>query len=171
MGSGGTDWRGVLVDLHEAEGELASLLRDVAGRHGDDRALHDECVQLADWSAEHVVRLTELGRTRGLNLDPETDSGGALVGVRDWAARLFGGDDQVEMLLVEDMRRIYLTASATQLDWRLLDEIGRSLPDGKLCDAAAEFRPRTERLVAFASGEVQTRGAHILTRGPANKTP
>lgn len=163
MSSGGADWRTVLVDLHDGESELAALCQEVANRHGDDRDLRDECRRPAEAAAQNVTRLAELGRDRGLRLDPDTERGGPLAGLRDRAARLLGGgDDQIELMLVNDMRRIYLTASAVDLDWRLLDEIGRTLPDGKLSDVAAECRPRTERQVTTARAQVLARGARIL---------
>jgi hypothetical protein len=160
------DWRWVLVDLREAERELAVLLGDIGSRHDKELEFHTDCVRLARLSAEHVTRIAAIGRDHGERLDPAAAEPNPLSGLRDWAAGLLGGPKQVEMLRLGDLRRVYLIASAISLDWQLLGEIGGVAGAGDLTTAAVECQQETARQISWAAEQVMVRGPQILAGQP-----
>lgn len=162
--TGDRDWRTLLVELHDIESELAELLDAIAARHEDDNpGLREDCARMARRSTTHVVHLAELADGRGLRLDTATDDGSPLSGLRDLAARLLGGQQQIDRLLLDDLRRVHLSASAAALDWRLLGELGRMLPDEELRYAVAECLVGTEQQLAWVEREIMLRGPDVLT--------
>jgi hypothetical protein len=163
------NWRVILLDLHEAEHDLADLLGDIASRHDKDLEFHADCVRLARLSTQHASRIAALGRDNGEKLDPVNENSSLLSGLRDWAAGLLGGPRQVELLRLGDLRRVVLTASAIELDWQLLGAIGALSAAEDLATTAAECGRETTEQIAWATHQVVGRGPQLFATEPQHR--
>jgi hypothetical protein len=149
--------------LHHGEGGLAELLTQVSDRHRTDHEIFHLGRDLAGWSRAHVAELARAGHERGLDLDPEVDDEpGPLHALRQKAAEVLGGRPEPGLMLLADLRRLYLAAAGVSLDWEILAQAAQAARDTDLVELAARCHPQTLRQVRWANAMLKESCAQIL---------
>jgi hypothetical protein len=163
-GASGKGLAAAVKALHRAEDQLARGLIDLSDRHATDHEIHFVARDLAEWSREHVRRLAEHGRSRGVDLDLEPGSGIAWAGaVRRAGAELLGRRHAPIGMLLADLRDLHQQAAAVSLDWEILAQGAQATEDAELLELAASCHPQTLRQLRWTNAHVKELAAQALT--------
>jgi hypothetical protein len=159
----------ILRALHHGERSLERHLLVVAERHRTEHEVHHVAVDVARWSREHAARLAEAGRAHGLDLsapgEESTPAGasGPLAALREKTAELLGRRPEPALLLLHDLRELYLAASDNSLHWEMLAQAAQAANDSELLALASACHPQTLRQVRWANTLIKTLAPQALT--------
>ncbi|MEH0547870.1 hypothetical protein QA802_33805 [Streptomyces sp. B21-105] len=151
--------------LHHGERRLAQQLTTVAERHRTDHEIHHVATDLADWSREHVRRLADTGHAHGVDLDASiAEAGpGVLSTLRERAAEVVGHRPEPGLLLLRDLRELYLDAAENSLHWEMLAQAAQASGDDGLLAVASACHPRTLRQLRWTNTMIKVLSPQILT--------
>jgi hypothetical protein len=155
-----------LRDTHRAERELAEELLRVGDRHATEQDVHHMTRTLAAFSREGVGALAEIGPAYGAELDSETDdeeSSGPLAAVREKVAVLVGRRPEPGLLLLHDLRTLYLLASEASVNWVMLGQAAQAARDPTLLDLVSRHHPQTLRQARWALTRIREVAPQVLT--------
>jgi len=150
----------VLADLRHGETRLAEELIAVSERHQDEAEVHFVARDLARWSQEHARRLEEHADRLAGPLRARVES--ALRSVHDTVAAVFGRHETDALLLLADLREIYLGASANSLGWEMVAQAAQATRDADLLELASACHPQTLRQVRWANTMIKTLSPQLL---------
>jgi hypothetical protein len=148
----------------DAEAELADQLRTAGERHAAEHDLYHLGHTLARICAEHVRRLEPFAERYGAKTDPgaiEESSTGMLEALRHKTAELLGRSETTGLLLMHDLRQLYLTAQATEIAWTILVQATRAARDGELLEVAAECQNEAELCGKWARTRIKESAAQV----------
>jgi hypothetical protein len=129
-----------LVDGHT---RLAAAFRDVASRHTDEPDINSQCHKLA---GEHDRQVAQL--------QPFIDRFGAPA--RDATRPSPWQHEPAEALrLVEDLRELWVRASAVAIVATIVGQAAQALRDGDLLDAATASREATDVQLAWLTSRIK----------------
>jgi hypothetical protein len=153
----------LLHAMHHDEDDLAHTLLRMAERHKVDHEIHHLGRDLARWSQEHVRTLAALGERFGAHLDPEpVDEIKISARLSDKAGELTGRHPQAALLLLRDLREVYVKASGVSVDWEMLGQAAQGLPDTELLNHVQRCHPETLRQLQWANGKLKECSTQIL---------
>ncbi|MFL6162805.1 MAG: hypothetical protein ACJ74U_11320 [Jatrophihabitantaceae bacterium] len=148
---------------HAAENELAKQLLDLAAQHRTDHEVHHVARDLARWSRENVGKLAETAADHALQLDAEADEPGRLRHLPEILATVVGRRPEPGLVLLEQLRGIYLLASAASLAWEMLAQHAQAKQETDILTLTSECHPRTLRQVRWANTMIKTLSPQVLT--------
>ncbi|MFI6737324.1 hypothetical protein ACIBI9_30740 [Nonomuraea sp. NPDC050451] len=151
----------VIRELHRSENELAHLLLRMSERHKTDRETYHVARDLVDWCHDHVRELAEAGKDYGLDLDPSHDVSVA-ERLREKAAEWLGRRSEPGLLLLADLRHLYLAASEVSLDWELLAQAAQAAKQEELLALAQRCHPQTLRQLRWANARLKDSAPQAL---------
>jgi hypothetical protein len=155
---------GSIAALHGAEDDLALALLDLSERHSADHEVRFVARDMAQWSREHVRRLAEAGRARGLDLDPEPSDEHAWSAVlRRSVSETLARLHAPSMLLLADLRELHRTTAGVSLDWEVLAQSAQAAEDTQLVALAADCHPQTLRQLRWTNAQVKELAAQAIT--------
>ncbi|MYV98481.1 hypothetical protein [Streptomyces sp. SID3343] len=153
----------LLKELHRDENDLARELLGAAERHRVDHEIYHLGRDLAGWSQDHVRVLAGLGERFGVRLDPQPAAEqGAGERLREKAGELLGRRPQTALLLLRDLREVYVKASGVSVDWEMLGQAAQGIKDGDLLAAVRTCHPDTLRQIRWANGKLKESATQIL---------
>jgi hypothetical protein len=153
--------RAVLHQLHEGEEDLERQLHVVADRHRTDHEVNHTAINLARWSLQNRTALDPF-----LEGDAETqpqDGTSVMHAVREKTADLLGRRPETGMLLLEDLRNLYLMASGNAVLWTMVMQAAKNLHHTKLLEVVQECHDRTNRQVTWCNGMVKVLSPQVLS--------
>ena len=152
-----------LEELHRSENELRHELLVVSERHKTDHEVFHVARDLAQWSADHVRGLAQIGRDFGLELDPHAEGEVKLSErLREKSAELLGRRSTPGMLMLRDLRELYLKASGVSLDWEILAQAAQGARKLELLELAERCHPDTLRVARWANGKLKVSSTQVL---------
>lgn len=153
----------VLRELHRSENGLAHELLKVSERHKADHEIYHLARDLARWSQEHVREIAEIGKNYGqkLNAEPESELGWAEK-LREKGSDLAGRRSVPALLLLRDLREIYMKASGVSADWEMLAQAAQGIKHTDLLDVTKRCHPQTLRQVRWANAMLKVESTQIL---------
>ncbi|MGW7268161.1 hypothetical protein [Streptomyces sp. NPDC054842] len=153
----------LLQELHRDENDLAHELLRVCERHRSDHEVHHVGRDLARWSQEHVRILAALGDRFDVTLDPDpVDDLTGAERLREKAGELLGRRPESGLLLLRDLREVYLKASGVSVDWELLGQAAQALKDNALLKTVQRCHPDALRQMRWANGKLKESSPQIL---------
>lgn len=153
-----------LRELHRSETSLAHRFRRVGERHKADHGVFHLCADLAAWSEDHVAKLAHAGRSRGLRpAGSPSRPGRVLSSLRELTSVLLGRRPEPGILLLADLRSLYLHAAAVSVDWELLAQGAQAARDQELLELAARCHPETLRQMDWANTMLKELAPQVLT--------
>ncbi|MFF1556418.1 hypothetical protein [Streptomyces sp. NPDC058279] len=155
-----------LRTLHHGERHLEKELLAAAERHRAEHEVHHIARDLARWSHEHAARLSEAARHYSLDLDAppdHPDSGGPLTALRERAAEALGRRPEPGLLLLHDLKDLYLAAAENSLYWEMLAQTAQATREARLLELAASCHPQTLRQVRWANTMIKNLSPQILS--------
>jgi hypothetical protein len=152
-----------LEELHRSENDLAQELLQVSERHKADHEIYHLGRDLAGWSHRHIREIAGIGRNYGLDLDPDPESESALAErIREKGAELLGRRSHAALLLLRDLREIYMLAAGVNADWEMLAQAAQGIKHTDLLEVAQRCRPDTVRQMRWANSKLKEESTQIL---------
>ena len=152
-----------LRELHRAENELAERLLHAGERHQADQDVYHLSRTLAQWSQEHVRRIAEQARRYDEDLDPEPrEESNLMEKVREKASEVLGRRPEAGMLLLADMREIYLAAAGVSVDWELVAQGAQGAKDLELIELAQRCHTENLRQMRWANAKLKESATQVL---------
>jgi hypothetical protein len=153
----------VLKELHRSENELVHALLHVSERHKVDHEVYYLARDLAGWSKEHLRELAAIAKDYGQDLDPEpADETGLGRKLREKGSELLGREKEAGLLLLEDLREIYLKASGVSLDWEMLAQAAQGIKHTDLLEVTKRCHPETLRQAKWANAKLKESSTQVL---------
>ncbi len=153
----------VLKDLHHDENELARALVRLADKHRADAEVFHLAQDLAEWSRRRVREIAGIATSFGEELDPEPDDAPALVeDVRRWVSGLVGRTPGSELVMVRDLKAVYLQASSVLADWEMLGQAAQAIVHDELLDLATRCQAEAKRQATWANAKIKESSTQAL---------
>ncbi len=153
----------VLRQLHRDENDLAHELFQVADRHKVDHEIFHVARDLAAWSQRHVVDIAAIARDYGEDLDPEPHGESSLAArALDTVSELSGRARTPGLLMLRDLREIYIKAAGVSLDWEMLAQAAQGIRHTDLLELAERSRAQTLRQMRWANGKLKESATQTL---------
>ncbi|MHC6591256.1 hypothetical protein [Arthrobacter sp. C152] len=152
-----------LEELHRSENDLAHHLLTISERHKVDHEIYHLARDLARWSQQHVRDIASMARNYGEDLDPEPrGEAGLMETLREKGSEMVGRRPETGMLLLRDLRELYLMACGVSADWELLAQAAQGNKDKELLALAEACHPQTIRQMKWANGKLKESATQIL---------
>lgn len=153
----------VLHELHRSENDLAHELLQASERHKVDHEIYHVGRDLAKWSHQHVREIAEIGKNYGQDLNPEPEREVALTKkLREKGSELVGRHSLPGLLLLRDLRELYMKASGVSADWEMLAQAAQGIKHTDLLEATKRCHPETLRQVRWANAMLKVESTQIL---------
>jgi len=153
----------VLEEMHRSENDLAHHLLIISERHKVDHEIYHLARDLARWSQQHVRDIAAMGKNYGLDLDPEPRGEmGLMETIREKGSEMVGRRPETGMLLLRDLRELYLKACGVSADWELLAQAAQGKKDKDLLALAEKCHPQTIRQMKWANGKLKESATQVL---------
>ena len=156
-----------IEDVRDAEAELAAQLQIVAERHAVEHDIYHLGHTLAQQCADHVQQLTPFAETYGVTVHPEriSESPGVLSTIRQKGAELIGRSEESGLLLLRDLRHLYLAAQEAEIAWVILVQAAQAIHDGDLLYVACTCREQAETCGKWLRTRIKESSPQILATG------
>lgn len=160
-----------LRELHESETELGRTLVHVAERHRVDHELFHLGRDLAEWSGQHVREIARVAEHYGEHLDPAPGVGleppeSHAPGLVDWfhekGSELTGRSSSPGLLMLRDLRDVYLKASGVYVDWEMLGQAAQAIQHDDLLAVSQRCRQQTLRQLKWANAKIKESSTQVL---------
>jgi hypothetical protein len=152
-----------LEELHRSENDLAGQLLTISDRHKADHEVFHVARDLAVWSQDHVRLIAGIGRKYGLELDPEPAGDPTLPQkLRQGMADRLGRRSAPALLLLRDLRSVYIDASGVSVDWEMIAQAAQGVRDRELLDVTSRCHPDTLRQSKWANAQIKEKATQIL---------
>ena len=152
-----------LKRLHAGENEIHRQLLRLAQLHAADHEVHHVGRDLASWSAEHVRLLATQAARLDLELDADADTPGAAADrLRTAVSTITGRRPDPGLLLLHDLRDLYLQASDNSLTWEMLAQTAQAARERDLLALAEGCHPQNLRQLRWANTTIKILSPQIL---------
>jgi hypothetical protein len=156
----------VLRELHHGETELESEFLTVGERHRTEHEVRHLSTDLARWSQQNLEAMSRLADQHGSFLtdtkDRQSDRG-VLADLREKTATLLGRRPEPGLLLLHDLRELYLMASRNSINWTMLGQAAQATRDNALLDVVTSCHTRTLRQVKWCNATIKSDSPQILS--------
>jgi hypothetical protein len=148
--------------IHDGEQDVVEHLLGMRERHGADHEVFHVTADLVRWSRENLVRLADVGSHFGVDLDPKASGPSALSRMTGAASSLVGRRPEPAMLLLEDLRELYLRASGNSLAWEMLAQHAQAKREKEILELTSACHPQTLRQIRWANTMLKTLSPQVL---------
>lgn len=131
----------VLARLHELEGDLAEDLRALGERHAADHDVYHQCHAFAASCEERARRLVPHAERYGKSVVDDTGPdfwSGLLESARHRASELLGRTPQASLLLLRDLRTLFLAYEEVSITWVMVGQAAQAARDPALLDLVTD---------------------------------
>jgi hypothetical protein len=156
-----------IEDLHDAEAELAKALRVTGERHASESDIYHLGHTLARQCAEHLEALAPFAERYGAKPAPDDveASPGILEAVRRRTAGIVGRSEAAGLLLMADLRDLYLTAQHAELAWVVLLQAAKARRDADLIDVVTRCHEQTEMCGKWLRTRIKDAAPQVYAAG------
>jgi hypothetical protein len=157
-----------LEHLAEVHTELIEDLRTIGDRHRPEADVFHMCHALAERLTPLGVALASNAERYGRDVRGPVEAGAwsnALARVRRRVADVAGRSPQSGLLLMWDLRHLYLQAQEDLLGWVMVGQAAKARRDKELRALTDLGYQESERVVKWLTTQVKTTSAQALTAG------
>ena len=157
-----------IKELHEAETALAEEFRTVGERHAAEHDVYHACATLAKQCHAHAEQLRPAAARYDEQLpeqDPPEPGEGLLAGLRRRGSDLTGRQPPAGILLLHDLRRLYLMAQECEIDWEMVGQGAKAARDRELLGTVSECMEQTTVQVKWLKTRIKEAAPQTLTVG------
>ena len=152
-----------LEELHRSENDLAAQLLAMSDRHKAEHEVFHVARDLAVWSQDHVREIARIGVRYGLELDPKpAGDPTVLQRIRQEVSDRLGRRSAPALLLLRDLRSVYMDASGVSVDWELVAQAAQGVRDRVLLEVVQSCHPQTQRQAKWANSQLKEKATQIL---------
>lgn len=152
--------------VQEAEADLAAELQKVGERHALESDLFHLGHTLSRIAEQKLARLSPLAERYGAS--PRSDvprPSGVLERVRRLSSEALGREEQSGLLLLHDLRRLYVAAHEAEVAWVVLLQGAKAARDAELVAAAEDGRAHAETRWKWLLTRVKETAPQVLVAG------
>jgi hypothetical protein len=144
-----------IKDVQDAESDLAKDLRAIGERHAVEHDLYHLGHTLARQCATHLEQLAPFADHYGAEPrdDDVAESPSLLETLRHKSSEFLGRSEMSGLLLLRDLRNLYLSAQEAEIAWVILAQAAKAVRDRELI-----------RTVIVCHEEAEARGKWLRTR-------
>lgn len=156
-----------ITQVEQAEEELARELRAVGERHAVDHDLYHLGHTLARQCAEHLELLAPFAARYGARPGDRAvaESPRLLETLRRKSAELLGRSEAARMLLLRDLRTLYLAAQEAELAWVILAQAAQAARDRELLHVVTRCHEEAEMRGMWLRTRIRESAPQILASG------
>ena len=156
-----------IEDVHEAEAELAKRLRITGERHAGESDIYHLSHTLARRCAGHLGALTPFAERYGAKPAPHDvdESPGLLETVRRRGAEVVGRSEAAGLLLMADLRELYLAAQHAELAWVVLLQAAKARRDAELIDVVTSCHEEAETCGKWLRTRIKEAAPQVYAAG------
>ena len=154
-----------IEQAQEAETELAGELRKVGERHAVEHDLYHLSHTLARRCAQHLERLRPYADQYGADTAAVAESPPMLERMRHKTAELLGRSEATGLLLLRDLRNLYLHAHEAEIAWVILEQAAKAARDGDLVSVVAEIHEEAEMRGKWLRTRIKETSPQVLVAG------
>jgi hypothetical protein len=154
-------------DAQSAETELARELRKIGERHAVEHDLYHLSHTLARQCRQHLEQLRPFAARYGA-ADVETDVAETpvlLERMRHKASEMLGRSEATGMLLLRDLRNLYLQAQEAEIAWVILAQAAQAARDRDLLTVVTEIHEDAETRGKWLRTRIKDASPQILVAG------
>ncbi len=158
----------LLARLHELESDLADDYRALGERHAADHDVYHQCHVFAEQCRGHAVRIAAHAGRYGESLDPSPEPGfwsTMLEGVRHKSSELLGRAPQAGLLLLRDLRVLFLSAEEVSITWVMAGQAAQAARDAELLALVRACHTETEIQVKWLTTRIKVASPQALVAG------
>jgi hypothetical protein len=155
----------LLAQLHEAETGLAAEYRAVADRHAAEHDIYYLGHTLATQCDEHAETVRTIGQSFGKDLSPPTwpeALHNVMAIVRRKSSEVTGRRPEAGLLLLRDLRQLYLMAEEANIHWLALGLVAEALPDENLLGQVSVLHNQTLTQIKWLKTRIRESCPQIL---------
>lgn len=153
----------VLRELHRSENHLALDLLRISERHQVDHEIFHVARDIAAWSQRHVRDIAEAAVDYGVDLDAEPQAERSLArSVREKSSELVGRARTPGLLLLRDLRALYLDAAGVSVDWEMLAQAAQGIQHTDVLALTERCHPDTLRQMRWANAKLKESSTQVL---------
>jgi len=156
-----------ISDVQDAEAELARELRVIGERHAAEHDLYHLGHTLARRCASHLEGLVPFAERYGAK--PHTDdvaqSSGVMETLREKGAQILGRRESPGLLLLNDLRTLYLGAQQAEINWVILAQAAQAVRDPELLQTANKGRQEAETRGKWLRSRIKETAPQTLATG------
>jgi hypothetical protein len=156
-----------IEDVQDAEADLAKELRIIGERHAVEHDLYHLSHTLAKHCADHLEQLAPFAERYGAAAaDTRThESPSLLTTLRQKSAELLGRSETSGLLLLRDLRTLYLTAQEAELAWVILGQAAQAMRDQELLQTVTLCHQEAEARGKWLRTKIKESAPQILATG------
>jgi hypothetical protein len=154
-------------DVHEAEAELAKRLRVTGERHASESDLYHLGHTLARQCAEHLRALAPFAQRYGAKPAPDDldASPGLLETLRRKSGEVVGRSEAAGLMLMADLRDLYLAAQHAELAWVVLQQAAKAKRDAELIEVVTRCHEETEMCGKWLRTRIKEAAPQVYAAG------
>jgi hypothetical protein len=156
---------GLLRELRHGESELERRLRAVGERHRTEHDIYHVTTDLARWSRQNLTAMTSRNESAASVLSTVrqiAEHSDAMAAVRERTATVLGRRPEPGLLLLRDVRGLFLLASCNSVNWTVLGQAAQATRDSQLLSIVSECHPRTIRQIKWCDASLKETAPQIL---------
>jgi len=157
-----------LAQLHRSETDLADAYRRVADRHAAEHDVYHMCHLLARQCHAHADRqqpFLERYRSSRRDLDAPELWESVMGTVRRTGAELAGRSELRGVLLLRDLRRLYLMTGEVEINWWMVRQGVMAARDTELTELFEACHPESVTQLNWIKTKVKEASAQVLVGG------
>jgi hypothetical protein len=156
-----------IEDVHDAEAELAKLLRVTGERHASEADIYHLAHTLARRCAEHLRALAPSAERYGAKPAPDDvdASPGLLETLRRKSAEVVGHSEAAGLLLMADLRELYLAAQHAELAWVVLLQAAKAKRDAGLIAVVTRCHEEAEMCGKWLRTRIKEAAPQVYAAG------
>jgi hypothetical protein len=155
-----------LREAHDAETDLAGDLLRVGERHRVEQDVYHLTRTLSGWCDRHVRRLADQAERLGFDLDAAAVEGegdrGVMAVMREKASELMGRRPEPGLLLLRDVRDLYLASARASIAWTVLGQGAQAIHDQELLGVVTASHPETIRTMKWTVQKLKEASPQVL---------
>jgi erythromycin esterase-like protein len=155
----------LLGQLHDAETDLAAEFREVAQRQAAEHDVFYLCGTLAQQCDEHAREVRSFAQKFDHDIDEPDDEGriaNVLSGLRRKTSELVGRRPESGLLLLRDLRQLYLMAEEVNVHWVAVGQVAQAVRDHDLLDQVSLLQKQTLTQVKWLQTRLREATPQVL---------
>lgn len=158
----------LLARLHELEVELADDYRALGERHAADHDVYHQCHTFAGQCERHARVLAPHAARYGEEVDDDVGPdlwSGLLERARHKGSELLGRSPQAGLLLLRDLRVLFLAAEEASITWVMAGQAAQAARDAELLQTVTQCHTETELQVKWLTTRIKVAAPQALVAG------
>jgi len=154
-------------DVQDAENQLGTELRRIGERHAVEHDLYHLGHILARQCDAHLAALAPAAERYGVSLSANDvgESSGIIESFRRTSAQMMRRAQAPGMLLLRDLRNLYLNAQEAELAWVILIQVAKAARDPALLEVATSCCEDAEIRGKWLRTRIKEAAPQILVAG------